>query len=63
MDLQQTKLQQNLQQPTNKKYICPVHQVTCGEVSEIFHFVWLEESVLLLKKKTQNLNSYQNEEH
>lgn len=29
-------------------------QIIREVVSEIFHFVWLDESVLLMGKKTQN---------
>ena len=40
--------------PTNSKIMCLLHQITRRVASEIFHFVWLDVSVLLLKKKTRN---------
>ena len=35
--------------------MCPLRQITREVASEIFHFVWLDASVLLLKKKKTSL--------
>ena len=36
-----------------QKDMCLLHQINREVASEIFHFVWLDASVLLLKKKTE----------
>ena len=39
--------------PTDSKSMCSSDKIIGGAVSEIFCFVWLDQSALLLKKKTQ----------